>query len=54
MERRKKGSTGCEERQEIALLLEVILDEPPGMARLAASWITSPDERAGAPALSDC
>ncbi|MBI3810181.1 MAG: hypothetical protein HY284_06955 [Nitrospirae bacterium] len=27
---------------EIALLLEVILDEPPGMARLAASWIALP------------
>jgi len=27
---------------EIALLLEVILDEPPGMARLAASWIMPP------------
>jgi hypothetical protein len=27
---------------EIALLLEVILDESPGMAKLAASWVTSP------------
>jgi len=27
---------------EIALLLEVILDEPPGMARLAVSWIALP------------
>ncbi|MDO8545792.1 MAG: hypothetical protein Q7R68_00385 [Nitrospirales bacterium] len=32
---------------EIALLLEVILDEPPGMARLAASWIALPDGAAG-------
>ena len=39
---------------EIALLLEVILDESPGMARLVASWITSPGEQAGAPALGTC
>ena len=39
---------------EIALLLEVILDESPGMARLAAAWLTAADRRAAAPALSDC
>jgi len=39
---------------EIALLLEVILDEPPGMARLAASWITPSEGRAGASALGRC
>mgnify|MGYP001583411283 FL=1 len=32
---------------EIALLLEVILDEPPGMAGLAASWIAPPAGTAG-------
>ncbi|MEK6549147.1 MAG: hypothetical protein AABZ51_03505, partial [Nitrospirota bacterium] len=32
---------------EIALLLEVILDEPPGMAGLAASWIALPAGAAG-------
>jgi hypothetical protein len=39
---------------EIALLLEVILDEPPGMAGLAASWITSAHNSAGAPSLGSC
>ena len=39
---------------EIALLLEVILDEPPGMAGLAASWLTATDGRAAAPALGTC
>jgi len=39
---------------EIALLLEVILDEPPGMARLAASWIAPADSRAGAPTPGSC
>jgi hypothetical protein len=39
---------------DIALLLEVILDESPGMARLAAAWLTAPSDRVGAPALRDC
>lgn len=39
---------------EIALLLEVILDESPGMARLAASWIAPADHQAGAPAPGTC
>ena len=40
--------------QEIALLLEVILDESPGMAELAAHWIAALPDRAGAPALGTC
>ena len=36
---------------EVALLLEVILEESPGMAKLAAAWSTAP---AGQPALDDC
>lgn len=39
---------------EIALLLEVILDESHGMARLAASWIAPPAATTGAPALGRC
>jgi hypothetical protein len=39
---------------EIALLLEVILDESPGMAKLVASWIASPGGKNGAAALGDC
>lgn len=39
---------------EIALLMEVILDESPGMARLAASWIASAKNAAGAPARGTC
>jgi len=39
---------------EIALLLEVILDEPPGMAKLAAKWLTATDHRPAAPALRTC
>lgn len=39
---------------DIALLLEAILDEPPGMARLVASWIAPPVSPAGAPALGRC
>jgi hypothetical protein len=39
---------------EIALLLEVILDESPGMAKLVASWIASPGGKHGAAALGGC
>ena len=40
---------------EIALLLEVILDEPPGMAGLVTSWIASArDGSAGAPSMGSC
>jgi hypothetical protein len=39
---------------EIALLLEVILDEPPGMAKLATAWLTATDHRPAAPALRTC
>jgi len=39
---------------EIALLLEVILGESPGMARLAAAWLTATDGRAAAPVLGIC
>src|SRR5205823_11028891 len=40
--------------QEIALLLEVILDETPGMAQLAARWITATQDHATASTLSTC
>ena len=39
---------------EIALLLEVILDEPPRMAKLATAWLTATGNRAAAPALRTC
>jgi len=39
---------------EIALLLEVILDEPPGMAKLAAKWLTAAGHRPAAPARRTC
>src|SRR5437660_2269420 len=40
--------------QEIALLLEVILDETPGMAQLVAHWISASQDHAAAPALGAC
>ena len=40
--------------QEIALLLEVILDETPGMAQLAVRWISASQDHATAPTLSTC
>jgi hypothetical protein len=48
------AQTHASSAPEIALLLEVILDESPGMARLVASWIASPDGKTGATALGDC
>ena len=39
---------------EVALLLEVILDEAPGMARLAAYWVSASQENSVAPTLSSC
>ena len=39
---------------EIALLLEVILDEPPGMVKLAAAWITASEDASGSPAQKTC
>jgi len=39
---------------EIALVLEVILDESPGMAKLAADWIAASENRAGTLALGTC
>ncbi len=39
---------------DIALLLEVILDEPPGMAKLVASWIASTRNSAGALSVGSC
>ena len=39
---------------EIALLLEVILDEPPGMAGLAASWVMLPGGATGVLASGTC
>ena len=39
---------------EIALLLEVILDEPPRMAKLTADWLRVAGNRAAAPALRTC
>ena len=39
---------------EIALLLEVILDETPGMAQLVAHWISGSQGHAAAPNLSAC
>lgn len=39
---------------EIALLLEVILDEPPRMARLATAWLTATDSRRAAPHPRTC
>ncbi len=39
---------------DIALLLEVVLDESPGMARLVAAWIASAPHSAGAPSLRGC
>jgi len=39
---------------EVALLLEVILDEPPGMAKLVASWIASAHNSAGALSVGSC
>jgi hypothetical protein len=40
--------------QEIALLLEVILDEAPGMARLAAYWVTASQDQTTVPTLGAC
>jgi hypothetical protein len=40
--------------QEIALLLEVILDETTGMAQLAARWISASQDHSVAPTLSSC
>jgi hypothetical protein len=39
---------------EIALLLEVILDEPPRMARLATAWLTATDYHRAAPRPGTC
>ncbi len=39
---------------EIALLLEVILDESPGMARLAASWVSAYRDHSVTPTVSSC
>ncbi len=39
---------------EIALLLEVILDEPPRMAKLATAWLTATDHRRAAPGPRTC
>jgi hypothetical protein len=39
---------------EIALLLEVILDEPPRMAKLATAWLTATDQRRAAPGPRTC
>ncbi len=39
---------------EIALLLEVILDESPGMVRLAASWVSASQDQATALTLGTC
>lgn len=39
---------------EIALLLEVILDESPGMARLMVDWIVSPGDPPGPSILGVC
>jgi hypothetical protein len=39
---------------EVALLLEVILDEAPGMARLTAHWISASQDNSVAPTLSSC
>src|SRR3989454_1311253 len=40
--------------QEIALLLEVILEETPGMAQLAVRWITASQDNSVTPTLSSC
>ncbi len=39
---------------EIALLLEVILDESPGMARLAASWVSASQDQTTALTVGTC
>ena len=39
---------------EIALLLDVILDEPPGMVELVKNWIGAPEDRPRAPGLNAC
>jgi hypothetical protein len=39
---------------EVALLLEVILGETPGMAQLAAHWISAPQDNSVGPTLSAC
>jgi hypothetical protein len=36
------------------LLLEVILDEAPGMARLAAYWVTASQDQTTVPTLGAC
>jgi len=40
--------------QEIALLLEVILDETPGMAHLAAYWVSASQDQSTALTLGTC
>jgi len=40
--------------QEIGLLLEVILDETPGMAQLAVHWISTSQDNSVTPTLSSC
>ena len=39
---------------EVALLLEVILDEAPGMARLAAYWVSASQAQTTVPTLGAC
>jgi hypothetical protein len=40
--------------QEIALLLEVILDETPGMAHLAAYWVSASQDQTTVLTLGAC
>jgi len=40
--------------QEIGLLLEVILDETPGMAQLAVHWISASQDNSVTPTLRSC
>jgi hypothetical protein len=39
---------------EVSLLLEVILDEAPGMARLAAHWVSASQDQTTAPTVGAC